>query len=300
MNIGKKIRKIRIEKLMTQAELAGNVITRNMLSQIENDSAQPSLSTIIYLSSRLGVPAGYLLSEGDEEFVYNKARVMRDIRRAYSDKSFELCREMCVSAFDEFDDELELILTDCCIGTAEEYIKNGKLNAAREMLDEALSHLNGTIYSTVTQKNSIYIMFHLLKTISPTLDSDIIDTEIGQEILNPLLYGDVFCKYIAIIFGKNNITNTEKFMYNANIQSEQDKLFVAHIKARKCLISGEYKKSITILKSIMDGDTVPSRLLLFICCGDMEKCCKEMGDYKGAYDFSNNRLEILEHMIADA
>ena len=68
MNIGQKIKKIRTEKLMTQNELVGNEITRNMLSQIENGSANPSLTTVQYIAKKLGVPAGYLLSEGDEEF----------------------------------------------------------------------------------------------------------------------------------------------------------------------------------------------------------------------------------------
>ena len=36
MNIGQKIRSLRVAKLMTQSELAGNQITRNMLSSIEN------------------------------------------------------------------------------------------------------------------------------------------------------------------------------------------------------------------------------------------------------------------------
>jgi len=54
-----------------------------------------------------------------------------------------------------------------------------------------------------------------------------------------------------------------------------------------------------VLRSIIDGDTVPQRLLLYICCEDMEKCCKEMEDYKGAYEFSNNKMEILEHMLMD-
>lgn len=300
MNIGKKIKKIRVEKLMTQSELSNGIVTRNMLSQIENGTAQPSLSTIISISKRLGVPAGYLLSEGDEEFVYIKSRVMRDIRKSYRDKNFELCRDICVTSFDQFDDEIELILTDCCIGSAEENIKGGKLYAACQLLDDALRHSSNTIYSTVTQKNRIYIMFHLLKSISPALDSDEIDTEIGASILNPSLFGDVFCKYIAVTFGNKNSVDISKIMYNTDELSEEDKLFIAHIKARACIRSGEYKKAIAILKSIMDGETVPSRLLLFICCGDMEKCCKEMEDYRGAYEFSNNKMEILEHMLAEA
>ena len=39
LNIGEKIRQLRISKLMTQADLAGDQITRNMLSRVENGAA---------------------------------------------------------------------------------------------------------------------------------------------------------------------------------------------------------------------------------------------------------------------
>ena len=172
MNIGKKIKDLRTEKLMTQSELAGSEITRNMLSRIENGAALPSLGTVIYLSERLGVPAGYLLSEGDEEFLYHKTGVMKNIRKAYADKRFELCRDICISEFEEFDDELELILTDCCLGVAEECVRNGELHKACALLDEAVMHSERTMFNTTTQENSIAILFGLLKDISPALDSN--------------------------------------------------------------------------------------------------------------------------------
>lgn len=300
MSIGKKIKDIRTEKLMTQSELSGDEITRNMLSQIENGIAQPSLSTVRYLAGKLGVPAGYLLSEGDEEFVYNKIRVMKNIKKAYVDKSFGLCREMCLSSFDELDDELELIMTDCCIGEAEELIREGKLRHACSHLDEALCHSSQTVYSTVTQVNRIYVMFHLIKSISPALDSDVIDTDVSWNMLHPSLFGDIFCKYITFTFGSAEQADAVESMYiNDDVLTEQDRLFIAHIKARFYMAAGEYKKASTVLRSIIDGNTVPQRLLLYFCCGDMEKCCKEMEDYKAAYEFSNNKMEILEHMLMD-
>ena len=70
MNIGEKIRELRTAKLMTQSELAGSQITRNMLSCIENGTANPSLQTILYIASRLNVPAGFLLAEEGDEIVY--------------------------------------------------------------------------------------------------------------------------------------------------------------------------------------------------------------------------------------
>ena len=58
MELGEKIRRRRKELRLTQAELAGEYITRNMLSQIEKGKATPSLQTGVYLSEKLEMPVG--------------------------------------------------------------------------------------------------------------------------------------------------------------------------------------------------------------------------------------------------
>ena len=83
MSIGDKIKNIRCAKMMTQQELAGEFITRNMLSRIENGFALPSIPTLVYLAEKLGVPAGYLLADESEEFQYRKnAGILREIGRS--------------------------------------------------------------------------------------------------------------------------------------------------------------------------------------------------------------------------
>ena len=62
VTLGQKIKAARQERGMTQKELVGDYITRNMLSKIENDSATPSVRTLSYLAQALGVPSGYFLS----------------------------------------------------------------------------------------------------------------------------------------------------------------------------------------------------------------------------------------------
>ena len=63
MTLGEKIRQVRLERGLTQKQLAGDRITRNQLSQIENDLAQPSMRTLEYLAAALGVTAGWLLAD---------------------------------------------------------------------------------------------------------------------------------------------------------------------------------------------------------------------------------------------
>lgn len=301
MDIGKKIKKLRTEKLMTQSELTGGEITRNMLSRIENGAALPSLGTVVYLASKLGVPAGYLLSEGEEEFIYHKTAVMKNIRRAYIDKNFELCLDMCLSEFEDFDDELELILTDCCLGISEEAMRGGHLHKACNFLDEAIRHSRNTMFDTTSQNNCIRIMFGLLKELSPALDSDETDTVISDDMFHPAIFGNVFCKYIAVIL---DIEKYDLFLddiqKNNYTLTEHDRLFILHLKARKQILSKDYIKAISTLRTLVDAETVPERLLLYLACADMEICCRETNDYKGAYEFSQNKLEILEHMLGES
>lgn len=61
--IGEKIRQLRISKGMTQSQLAGEHITKSMLSQIENGKAQPSMGSLHYLAQQLGLEVSQLLEE---------------------------------------------------------------------------------------------------------------------------------------------------------------------------------------------------------------------------------------------
>jgi len=71
LSLGKKIRQLRIDRKITQQELVGDFITRNMLSQIENDIATPSIKTLQFIAESLEVPLSFLMvGEHDDE--YNK------------------------------------------------------------------------------------------------------------------------------------------------------------------------------------------------------------------------------------
>ena len=54
-NIGRIIKEARLAKKMTQNEVVGDFITRNMLSQIESGSAMPSVKTLEYLCKVLDI-----------------------------------------------------------------------------------------------------------------------------------------------------------------------------------------------------------------------------------------------------
>nr|WP_283249381.1 helix-turn-helix transcriptional regulator [Lederbergia citrea] len=59
--MGERIRKLRKQKKMTLEALAGEEITKGMLSLIENNKANPSMESLTYIAERLGVEVAVLM-----------------------------------------------------------------------------------------------------------------------------------------------------------------------------------------------------------------------------------------------
>lgn len=68
MALGERIKELRKEQGLTLVELAGEKITKGMLSLIENNKSNPSMDTLEYLAETLGVSISYLTQEGDSEW----------------------------------------------------------------------------------------------------------------------------------------------------------------------------------------------------------------------------------------
>ncbi|MCM3388377.1 helix-turn-helix domain-containing protein [Ureibacillus chungkukjangi] len=66
-SLGERIKQLRKQKKMTLAELAGDRLTKGMLSLIENGKAQPSMESLRYIAERVGVEVSALLDDGNIE-----------------------------------------------------------------------------------------------------------------------------------------------------------------------------------------------------------------------------------------
>ncbi len=63
MELGQRLKEARLAAGLSQRQLCGNQLTRNMLSLIENGTARPSMDTLVYLAARLEKPVSYFLEE---------------------------------------------------------------------------------------------------------------------------------------------------------------------------------------------------------------------------------------------
>ncbi len=289
MNIGKKIKELRTSKLMTQSELAGSEITRNMLSRIENGAAQPSLDTLVYLANRLKVSPGFLLAESDDERVYLKHNEIHGIKTAYLTGDYRICRDMCLNSSITDDDEIQMILAECNQAIAVEEFFVGNLRTACEYFDMALRACAATVYNTDYIVSVCAVYFKYMREISATLSSNFID-ETDAPVYSAMR--DTFCMYATEFMASRSGEQRR-----SGAPCALSEVYGLHINAIKHIQDCDYESGYECLHKILISETrIPAPMMYFVFC-DLEVCCKELSDFKGAYEYSNNKLELLQRLL---
>lgn len=148
MEIGQRLKQARLEAGLSQRQLCGDVITRNMLSQIENGAARPSMDTLRYLAGVLGKPMSYFL---EEETVSANQKLMLRARAAFQKKQWAAVLELLQSyngADPVFDAEQHLLAALTRLELAEAAIHEGKAAYAQVLLEQAAEEGAQTPYYT--------------------------------------------------------------------------------------------------------------------------------------------------------
>lgn len=295
MNIGKRIRRLRLSKLMTQADLAGDQITRNMLCNIERGSALPSLPTAMYLAGRLGVPVGLLLAEEGGEFPYRKMIEMPNIRRAFAAGDFTGCLSLLHSSFPaERDDELSLLCAEAEFGAARNAFEEGRFRRAAAAFDRGVTAAEQTVYDTASLRARTAVYFHYLSGVSPTLSSDILPE---SEVADARAFGDEFCEYYMALDALENGRDGEVAAY---LTRQEKSLYAARIRALILMKKEEYGEAQEALEALFGNPKLSVGALLYEIFGDLDLCCRKNDDYKRAYEFAGSRMALLERLLEES
>lgn len=135
MELGEKIRKARLEAGLSQRQLCGEEITRNMLSQIEHGTARPSMKTLQFLAHRLGKSVSYFLEEtavlSPNQQRMDAARQLYDAG-TYAEAAKVL--EVYQSPDSVFDREKELLWVLIHLALAEQALREGRERYAETLL----------------------------------------------------------------------------------------------------------------------------------------------------------------------
>ena len=281
--LGKKIKELRLQKKMTQAELAGDTITRNMLSQIENGVAQPSVTTIMELAEKLGVPTEYFFSENEDLDAFRKIGAISKIKKLYMAGDYGKCisrlENLCVS-----DDETEYLFARAFFAKGVELYRSGYLSGALEYFEKAMIHAEKTIYLDdmfliAVQKYHCAANFIRSKEKEDTVS--LCDMKKESDFQADIAY-------IAAIAGQG-VT----FDYGMN------SIYAEHLAVREKLKTEQYDTAAMMdkLRDILlrAEETRYAVLKYYVLC-DLETLAERISDYKCAYECSSARLALAEKM----
>ena len=104
------------------------------------------------------------------------------------------------------------------------------------------------------------------------------------------LSDDLFYNYIYLYCGLGSIEPSSEF---------KESFYYKHIKARELIEDEKHDEAFALLSEILKDDgEIPSPVLCSVF-SDLEKCCKERDDFRGAYEYSSNKIRLFEKMLSE-
>lgn len=161
--LGARIKEARIAKKMTQSQVVGNFITRNMLSQIENGNALPSVPTLEYLAEVLDVPdiLDFSSSPAHEDarelaHINNVAAAITTAKDAAREGSWHTIADMEKDFPEELTDEFEALLAKAFLALAKDCSADQALSAS--YLSKAVYYSDRGLYANASVKAEAVIL----------------------------------------------------------------------------------------------------------------------------------------------
>lgn len=159
--LGQKIKTERKNRGLTQKDLAGEFITRTMLSKIENDFAKPSIKTIEYIAAKLDLPVTYFL----KNMVSGNIQSKSNMESAFEHSCFLIKNKEYEKAITYIEDMLEnnghesedIYYLRCIYNLTTCYANINKLDKTEQKALEILSPLK--------EKNDLYYVSKVYERI---------------------------------------------------------------------------------------------------------------------------------------
>ena len=276
MTFGEKIKLERKKRKLTQAQLAGTSVTRNMISLIEQNLANPSLDTLRKIAEKLELPLSYLVSDGDDAFTYAKRDALDGIKAAFVAKNYAVTVSR-IKKLEKTDDELSFILSEAYFELGRSALYSGALISAQKHFKSALEECERTVYNT-ERVRALSIMYlavarniqsPLLELDKPAFESSVTDTN-DLEFFNYLI-------------------QNYDFPYKNTV-------FSRHLDAKRLIKTKDYITASEILGGIdatkRSGEY--NAYAIFGIYSDLELCYKQLCDFENAYKYSSKRMSLLE------
>ena len=258
MELGEKLLLARQEAGLSQRQLCGDAITRNMLSQIEHGTARPSMDTLRYLASRLGKPVSFFLEE--DVVTSSNLALMQRAREAWQAGDGEKTRQLLQEyrfPDETFDWERRYLTAVSILMAAEQALSDGKDLYARQLLEEmeAFPEL---------ERKKLLIQGRIPGANLPAISRQL-----------PSLDGELLLRAQAALSEGNS--NRAAVLLEAAENREGPEWNL--LRGKAFLARKQYAAAAECLQKA--EATHPAE-----CASMLETCFRELGDFKRAYEYA--------------
>ena len=262
MALGEKLKQARLEAGLSQRQLCGDVITRNMLSQIENGSAKPSMDTLRYLAARLEKPMGYFLEE-DAQCSPNHQRMLAAREAMERGDDFAVLESL--REFREPDPifavERNLLEYLALLGAAQQALADDRRLFALDLLSRA-ERLE-SIYTRHLRRQRLFLLARAGGKITEVVG------------MLPGLDEELMLRAEAALHREA----PERAIHLLESGENRDAARWNLLRGQACMMMGDYREAATYLHRAEDScpqETAPM----------LEQCYRELEDFKQAYHYA--------------
>lgn len=282
MTLGQKIKKARIDAGLTQKELVGDHITRNMLSKIENDNATPSVKTLEFLAGRLGLSTAYLMS--DLTFSDGTSPDgLDEMRKAYREGRFEDCISLLENSHTAgTTDEGYLLRALADLAAARAYRAQLNYEKAKEFADSAdYYNKQGLYYSAEIDAEMSLILAECANVLAPEeFDENAKEYLRSIESISFSARFDLAKADNLCIVGK--VSEALEILDNlTELDAKELQAKKEYVYGKAAAVSGDHKKACEHLLKAEELGMCTNALY-----SALEKSFKELDDYKSAYHYA--------------
>lgn len=256
MTLGEKLKAARLEAGLSQRELCGDTITRNMLSQIENGTAKPSLATLKVLCARLHKPVSqFVEGYGGENLSLLHSASSMPPREALATLEAYCAPDPILDGWFSF------LTARCYMALSEEALGQGRKALAEEYAHRA--EQAGASEQPLL-KQSLALLKFAIDPKKADCYASLLPDNTREQLLRAkaaLLHGD-----------------TEKCLaclQSADYQTTQTLL----LKGEALLSMGQYARAISCFQEVEQAD--PEQVY-----PQLEQCYRELGDFENAYRYA--------------
>lgn len=253
MELGEKIKQVRLNMGLSQRQLCGDALTRNMLSQIENGSARPSMKTLGYLAERLGKPISYFLEA--QAVTSPNEGCIAEARAALGAENWEKMR----SALDGFKEPDPVFLQERQLL---EYL--WYLEQARQAVEKGMIPYGVKLLRQAEKMEGIYITQPLRHRARVLLGM------VGEPV-------SIACDEDALLVRARQAEDPMRQLEILGAAEDKSSQLWNLMQARALFSLKRYSQAAAHFQKAPQTMEVLQSL---------EICCRELGDYKQAYEYA--------------